>query len=302
MKHVEDWITRLGSQSKVAQQCGISVTALSLYMSGKYGADTSRLEKTIASRLNFKDSDWQVVPEIANYRTIEMWFGYCKKEGEWIAISNCAGSGKTQTLEDLFNKDISGSIVYIQAEEWTPRQFLMALAEKTCGVPKKYETMDTLLRDITVYFNKMSDTRPLLVIDEADKLKPSAFRKLIPLYNRTKDRMGCLIAGTGNLKKEIKSGVSRDAKGYDEIDSRLGRSYIDLPGVTEKEVILIAEANGLASHSAALVWESVEKVNKPMRVRSKNGAVAEKMVCVCEDLRRVTRLIKRERLLNASTL
>ena len=38
MKHAHDWITRLGSQARVADRCGISTAALSLWLGGKYGA------------------------------------------------------------------------------------------------------------------------------------------------------------------------------------------------------------------------------------------------------------------------
>ena len=61
MKHVGDWITRLGSQEKVAQKCGISKASLSLWMSGKYGADTGKLENKIARALDYKESGWVVV-------------------------------------------------------------------------------------------------------------------------------------------------------------------------------------------------------------------------------------------------
>ena len=52
MKHVGDWITRLGSQNKVAEKCGISSTALSQWMNGKYGANTTELDKKIAAALD----------------------------------------------------------------------------------------------------------------------------------------------------------------------------------------------------------------------------------------------------------
>jgi hypothetical protein len=136
---------------------------------------------------------------------------------------------------------------------------------------------------------------PILVIDEADKLKPSAFRKLIPLYNQTEYKMGCLLAGTENLKKEIARGVRSNTKGFDEIDSRLGRTYIDLPGATEQEVADICTANGLDEYQAETIWNEVEKVKKPAQVKTGRG-VTEKMVFFCEDLRRLMRLVRREQL------
>lgn len=297
MKHVGDWITRLGSQNKVAEKCSISSTALSQWMNGKYGADTTELDKKIASALGYQEDGWKVVTTIKNYQKIEFVFRSCKQQSMWMAISNKAGSGKTQTLEHLFNSDLTGSVIFIQAEEWNSRQFLLELAERTCGIPKRgYTDIPTLLKMITEYLNGMAANKPILIIDEADKLKPAAFRKLIPLYNRTEHRLGCILAGTENLQKEIVRGVRNNTKGYDEIDSRLGRSYIELPGATEADVKVICEANGLGTDAAAGIWSEVDKVKKLVKVKNKQGETKEKNIFFCEDLRRLMRLVKREQI------
>jgi DNA transposition AAA+ family ATPase len=295
-RHVKDWVSRLGSQSRVAEKCGISPTALSQWLSGKYGAETESLTKTIVRGLGYRESDWRIATSITNFKKIEFVFSSCRQHGLWMAVSNKAGSGKTQTLNYLFDSDVSGNVIYLQAEEWSARQFVVALAEKTCGVPKRgYTDISALIRMISDYVNTLS--RPVLIIDEADKLKPSAFRRLIPLYNQTEHHLGCLLAGTDNLKKEIQRGVRCSLKGYDEMDSRLGRSYIELPGATEKEVSEICRLNGLNEEQSAVVWNEVEKVKKTAKVKTSKG-ITEKPVFFCEDLRRLMRLVRREQIAN----
>lgn len=297
-KHVQAWIVRLGSQAKVAEKCNISDTALSQYLNGKYGANTDELDRKIASALSYRETDWQTVEGISNFQTIKYVFDSCKDASMWMAVSNRAGSGKTRTLEYLFNQDVSGSVFLIQAEEWNARQFLVKLAEKTCGVPTKgYVSISMLLDKISDFFNGMQFDRPLLVIDEADKLKPAALRQLIPLYNRTQERLGCLLAGTENLKKEIRSGVRCCHKGYDEIDSRLGRTYVELKGANKSDVKLICTANGLDEMQAARIWNEIEKVKRPAKVRTASGLI-DKMVEYTDDLRRLNRLVMREKIAN----
>lgn len=299
MQHAQDWITRLGSQTKVAERIGISVSALSLWMNGKYGADTAKLDSKIAVALEYKEDGWQVVTTIKNYQKIRFVCESCKEDSMWMAISNKAGSGKTQTLEHIFNNDVTGSIIFLQAEEWNARQFLLELADKTCGVPKKsYTDIPTLTKLICEYLNRLSEDKPLLIIDEADKLRPAALRKLIPIYNKTEHRLGCVLSGTENLHKEIARGVRNNTKGYDEIDSRLGRSFIELPGATEQEVKDICMANYLDQDAADRVWRDVDKVKNIVKVRTKKGEVREKPILICEDLRRLMRLVKREQLHN----
>lgn len=301
IKHIEIYKTKLGSYAKVAEKCGINVGALSTIMAGKYGADETKMLHRIAIALDYKETDWNIVRTIGNYRRINQAFSDAKEESMWFAVSNKAGSGKTGTLEDIYNQDITGTVIFIQAEEWTGRQFLMKLIAKTIGenaLKGKYKTQSELTDLITNYFNEMAFQKPVLLIDEADKLRPAAFRILIPLYNRTEDRMGLIISGTENLAKELKTGVRLMKKGFDEVESRIGRSYIQLQGATEQEIYEICEANGVHDELAkARIWEEMEKVKKPTRVMTSNGQ-REILIEYAEDFRRLKRMVKRERLLS----
>ena len=90
--------------------------------------------------------------------------------------------------------------------------------------------------------------------------------------------------------------MRNNLKGYDEIDSRLGRSFIELPGATESEVHDICLANHLDEAAAERVWMEVEKVKKVFPTRNKKGETREKSLFICEDLRRLMRLVKREQI------
>ena len=222
----------------------------------------------------------------------------------WFAISNKAGSGKTGTLEDLYNKDTSGSVFFIQAEEWSGRQFLMQIVRKTLGeaaTKGKYRTNSEIIQMIADYFNEMQFDNPVLIIDEADKLRPAALRMLIPLYNKTEERLGLIASGTENLEKEIKTGVRLAKKGYDELDSRFGRNFIYLNGITEDECSRICEANGITDPFAqSQIWTQLDKVEKKTKIRKRTGE-KEEIITYAEDLRRLKRIIKRELLKNKNT-
>lgn len=297
IQHIELWKAKLNSYAKVAKKCNISTTALSLVMSGKYGANENQILGKIATALDYKDIDWKIVKTIGNYKRIAQAVEDAQSEKMWFAVSNKAGSGKTGTLEDIYNQDTTGSIIFIQAHEWSARQFLTQLVVKTIGISKlkgKYKTNDELLEIICNYFNEQAFNSPTLLIDEADKLKPAGLRLLIPLFNKTEDRLGVVISGTENLQKEIRRGVRLAKKGYDEIESRIGRAYIELKGATEKEVYQICEANGIADEfTQNKIWSEVEKVKTLTKVRSRRGE-REIFIEYAEDFRRIKRLIKRE--------
>lgn len=301
LKHIDLWAKRLGSYSEVAKKVGISDTSMSQIKSGKYGADEGQILKKIAVALDYKESDWVVIPSILNYSRIANTFHDAKAESMWFAISNKAGSGKTGTLEDLYNKDTSGSVFFIQAEEWSGRQFLMQIVRKTLGeaaTKGKYKTNSEIIQMVADYFNEMQFDNPVLIIDEADKLRPAALRMLIPLYNKTEERLGLIASGTENLEKEIKAGVRLAKKGYDELDSRFGRNFIYLNGITEDECGRICEANGVTDpFIQSQIWTQLDKVEKKTKTRTKTGE-KERIITYAEDLRRLKRIIKRELLKN----
>jgi transcriptional regulator with XRE-family HTH domain len=299
IKHVDLWAYKLGSYSKVANKCNINVGALSTILNGKYGANESAMLQKIAKALDYKESNWKIVPTTNGYKLLQSLIKDAKSESMWFIVSNPAGSGKSACLEDLFNKDTSGSLVYMLSEEWSGRQFLTNLILKTLGekvLEGKYKTIVQLTDLLVNYFNDMSLDKPVLIIDESDKLKPGALRTLIPIYNRTEERLGLVVSGTESLEKEIKAGVRIHKKGYDEIESRFGRSYIHLRGTSQKEVYDICLANGVSdTQKQEQIWNNLEKQSKPTYVKTPNGN-KEVMVTYAQDLRVLKRLIQKENL------
>jgi hypothetical protein len=294
IQHAHDWIKRLGSKDAVAKKVGINGGGFNTWLAGKYGADTKNLDLKIAQALDYKEKKWVTVKTIANYKQIELVFNDAQNGHIWYAISNKAGSGKTETLEDIYNNDKSGSVLFIQAENWTARQFLIKLVEKLIGSDKskEYRSIAQLTDTVVAYINALDN--PVLLIDEADKLRPGALRSLLPIYNRTKRKLGAILAGTENLEKEIQRGVKAQAKGYDELDSRLGRIYIKLQGASKADVYAICQANGVTNaHAQEHVWNNLEKTSKYIKVRKK-GEVVEVQGWFVEDFRRIERLILTE--------
>src|SRR6185312_14781248 len=114
IQHVEQWKTKLGSYAAVARRANISEASLSTIMRGKYGANEAQMLQKIANELGYRESNWNLVESIGNYRRIASVFNDAKAEGMWFAISEKAGACKSATLEDLYNKDRTGTVVYIQ--------------------------------------------------------------------------------------------------------------------------------------------------------------------------------------------
>lgn len=274
----------LGSSRKVANRCDVSPATISQMVNENWQNIADEMWQKVATALNYNRAGWQIA-ETTNYKMVNTVLNDARYERMFMAISHKAGSGKSATINHYKETDTTGNVFVIQAREWSRREFLLNLC-KVLGIHpgNGYVSVDNLGQKVIKFLLERQDNYPLLVIDEADKLRPSALRYIIPLYNELEDKAGIVISGTDNLEKEIKQGVQYNKKGYDELDSRFGRNFIHLIGATLSDVKAICEANGINDHE---LQKAIFQDASPVR---KN--IKEHFIQVVEDLRRVKRAIK----------
>ena len=257
--YIEKLINRGSSATELARKCGISDTAMSQFRSGKYGANEDSIAEKIASGLNYYENAWNVVESVTSYQQVRTAFVAAKKNHKWMCISSRSGSGKTQSLIDLYNMSADNSVT-------------------------RYMDNDDLMDLIVSHINRMAGKSPLLILDDAGKLAHSALCTLIPLYDDTLHRLGVIVAGTETLERNIKRYVGR-IEGYDEIDGRFCRNYIALLGATKKDVKAICAANGINdTEEQETIWG---KLNK-----EKKEPVPGKYVWFTDDLRELSGMIE----------
>lgn len=279
---------RLGSQNKTARSFKISEAQISNITTGKWHLVSEEMWQKTAQALGLNLSEeWQIV-ETINYKMVFSVLNDAKNASLFIPISHKAGSGKTTALTTYANLYAAENVYFIQAREWARREFLVELY-KVLGFKqeKGYQSVDALGQKVIQFFVQKSPKKPLLIVDEADKLKPSALRWFITLYNELEDKMGCVISGTDNLEKTIKQGVKYNKLGFDEIDDRFGRKFIHLVGATKKDFEAICHANGLTDHK--LITYLFEEELEPVVV-----SFQDQTIQVVESFRRIKRVIKRE--------
>lgn len=288
--------TQLGTYESVATYCETSPSAITQLIKNKYNVQGDAMWIQVATKLEWSglktnsSTNWVFVPttDFKIVRTIAI---DAKNKSLFISISDVAGMGKTAYLKQVTEELKEEAIYYIRCWDWGKKEFLTQLC-KALGIDagRGFKTPNELLFLVIDFFQQRALRNPLLIIDEADKLKASALRFLIPLYNECEDTLGCIIAGTENLEKEIKRGVKYQAKGYDEIDSRFGRKYIKLTGCTIAEAEQICVANGVKN------TKTINKIVtecKPIKVLKKIEG-KEQLLDVITDLRRLKRIIQRE--------
>jgi hypothetical protein len=280
---------RHGSYNRLSRVCKVSNATISNMVNSNWQSVSNELWEIVGKALNYNENTWAIAKTF-NLRQMHQVLNTARETSSFWAVSCKAGSGKTAAIKYYANTNIKG-VYLLQAEEWTQRQFISALCD-TLGIQpvSGYNSVSMMLQQVVSYFTRRRTDKPLLIIDEADKLKDSAKRMLIPLFNRLEDILACVIAGTENLEAEIKKGVRARRKGFDEIDSRFGRTYLRLTGASAQDVSAICRSNGI-SHE-----ETIRKIWK-----ESNPGVTEvggSSIRVVEDLRRIKRLIVAEKCLN----
>jgi type II secretory pathway predicted ATPase ExeA len=275
------------SQAAIARKSGLNDAYISMILTGKGGTTVKNEHwQKIASALNVRFDGWNIV-ETQNFRIINTVLSDAKDNSLFMAVSHNAGSGKSLACRE-YTAANNGRMVFlyrVEHGETNKIDFLKSLA-KALGIDTRgqgYMSANRLADAVIDFFERRLDQAPLLIVDEADKLTDKALRFFISLYNAVEGRMGCVILGTENLEKKIRSGVAHNRNGFDEIDSRFGRRYITLTGVTIKECREICAANGIEDGELAnKLFQECEPV-----INNYNQKVLR-------DLRPLERKIKRE--------
>ena len=284
---------RHGSFNRLSRVLGVSNATVSNCTSGKWNLISDEMLDSLLAKLGGDSrADW-IVADTINVKQMHQVINTARQSRSFWAISHKAGSGKTAAIR-LYAQRFPSGVYVIQAQEWTQRQFMVQLCRSLGTEPAKgYNSIAMMLDQVVDYFIARTSENPILIIDEADKLKDSAKRMIIPIYNRLEDQLACIWAGTENLANEIRRGVRSAKKGFDEIDSRFGRTYISLVGATIRDCEAICLANGIGdSQVAGRIFADSRPVSAVMGGHN---------VKVVEDMRRIKRLIVAEKALNSQS-
>ena len=126
------------------------------------------------------------------------------------------------------------------------RQFLQALVE-SMGLDTA-ATVTQMIDDVMHYLKTNQEV--LLVLDDAHKLKDRVLQFAATLYRQLAGRCGIVLLGNDELRMRIAEGVRLNKEGYEEIYRSIGRRFITLGRLSDKDLALVCRANGLAGEGA----------------------------------------------------
>lgn len=266
--HVRQYVDRFGSQNKAANSLkGISPATISQMLNNNWDLISDEMWRNVAAQTNYRVSDWVEV-ETRDYRLLNNLLRDAQDNANVFAITGESGTGKTLTIRRY--AELNKQAYSLQcAEYWNRKMFLSellaAIGRDSSGM-NVAEMMHEVVRVLKV------QQRPLIILDEADKLTDQVLYFFITLYNQLEGHCGIVMCATDHLAKRIRRGLKLNKKGYKEIYSRIARRFIELQGPGSSDIAQICSANGIDDRK--LIKEVFEDAEGDLRrVRRKIHAL-----------------------------
>ena len=276
---LDAYVKRYGSQSKAANSLkGVSLGTINAILNENFENISDSMFRKILSQIESQKLDgWQFC-NTAAYQDVCTFLEDAQRYQNVSWIVGSAGIGKT-TAANLYAQGHRNVFLLPCSEDMHKSDFVSELAMKI-GIRTDGLTVREKLTAITSELVKMD--RPLLIFDEADKLRDSVMYYYISLYNALEDKCGMVFLSTPYIKRRMERGLRLDKKGYDELHSRFCRKFIDISPVTDYEVIALCQHNGL-------------KDEKDIQAVLKDTKTAN------FDLRRVKKAVHRQKRISATS-
>ena len=185
-----------------------------------------------------------------------------------MAIVGSAGCGKSSTIRQYVATH--QEVYSITCSEYQNRGSWLSAVMEAMGLDPRGLSVAEKIGAVVRRLKRFD--RPLLILDEADKMSDTVLYFFITLYNELEDHCGIVLSATQHLEKRLQKGLRIGRKGYEEVYSRIGRQCISLSVLSPEDISLVCTANGLTDSR---------------RVRR----IADEAQC---DLRRVKRAVWRE--------
>ncbi|MBB6499131.1 AAA family ATPase [Pedobacter cryoconitis] len=253
-------ICKKASQYKVAKRLGISPGTISQIINHKWEMIADDMWRKLQVNLRI-DFGWNTA-DTKNFKMLQNLMKNAQEQSISVAISHNAGAGKSHSYK--YYERSMDNVVYLECKSyWTRKIYLKSLC-KASGLEDKGAVDELVERFIT---HLRSLHKPLVIIDQLDKLNDAALDLFMDFYNDLDRYCGFLVSGVPALKKRILRGCQFDKTGYKEFYSRIGKTFIYLDDVAEKDVAMICLANGVddqdfINHSFHLCEGDLRKIRR----------------------------------------
>jgi DNA transposition AAA+ family ATPase len=225
------------SQNKVAIKAGVSSATISQMINNNW--DLIKVERWRSVQTALKiELNW-IHAATSNYQLIHQLLTAAQDRSLSVAISFREGHSKSHSFKAY--ERMNENVIYVECQNyWTKKTFVQALL-RAAGL-KSDGTVGELIQTFIEHLQTLH--KPIVIIDQADKLKDPQLDLFMDLYNALPGHCAFMLSGVPAFEKRILKGVQRDKIGYREMFSRIGRKFIALNKTSLQDVQAVCAANG----------------------------------------------------------
>lgn len=235
------YVKRFESQKRAANSLrGVSEATVSQIVNGNHEQVSEAMWRNIHKQIDYDYNAWVTV-ETRNFQAVRDLLHEAKADSMVFSIVGPSGSGKTETIKWFTNN--SKLSYHIQCDDFWNKKHFLSEVMRNIGADSTGLTIAEMVTEITRMLRRQH--RPLLIIDEIDKLPDTVLFFFISFYNRLEGSCGIVPVGSPYLKKRIERGLNLGKKGYEEIHSRLGGRFIEIGRTGSDDIAQICMANGV---------------------------------------------------------
>ncbi|WP_297176172.1 ATP-binding protein [uncultured Porphyromonas sp.] len=265
---LREYCATQGGQNKAANTLkGVSAATISKILNGDWDTIAEGMWHNVSKQIGSSAEGWSLVGTSVYDELTEL-LGCAQQDSQVMAIVGSAGCGKSATIRQYASTH--DEVTAIVCSEYQNRTSWLSAVMEAMGLDPRGLSVAEKIGQI-VRRLKRAD-KPLLILDEADKMSDQVLYFFVTLYNELEGHCGVVLCATQYLDKRLVRGLRSGRKGYEEVYSRIGRQCIQLSVLSPEDISLVCVANGITGE---------RKVRK----------IADEAEC---DLRRVRRAVWRE--------
>jgi DNA transposition AAA+ family ATPase len=265
----------IGSFSSQKRACnsidGVSEsTVITMLNQDQFGWDkiSDAMWRTVASQVGGIVNFSKLV-ETQNFKTLRFYFDLAKEESATFAIVGNAGWGKTYTAKWYTAENRVNNVYYIECADYlNKKQFLntllMQIGKSGYGL-QVGDLMLMLVRELR------KQEKPLIIMDEIDKLTDPIIKFFITLYNELNGTCGFVWLSTDAIEKRFIKNLEKNTIGYQELFSRIGATFMNLKMPAQDEVQELCKVNGITDQNkVAVICNEIKDLKGDLRRFSRN--------------------------------
>ncbi|MDR1879065.1 MAG: ATP-binding protein [Bacteroidales bacterium] len=248
-----------GSQNKAANSLrDVSAATISKLLNGEWELINDTMWRNIASQIGAGSRTWNIV-ETRDYRMLNQLFGDAQLDSEAMAICGEPGTGKSNVSKHY--SENNPNVYVLSCSDFWNRKFFLHELLRVMGRTAHSDTVGDLIQLIVGELKKIE--KPLIIMDEADKLSDNVLYFFITMYNQLEGSCGLVLLATNYLEKRIERGRRLNRKGYKEIYSRIGKNFIPMFGANANDITEVCMANGISDK--AIIGQIVRESEGDLR-------------------------------------